>query len=294
MPSINIPFPGFYESWLSRAIDSEAEQFIEYEADERETENFPEPLRLDNELGEMHFDCMRYSKSYQYMARSYARDFNTWAGDQLGLARSEWQHDWRLEHKTRRNVPSLGLTFEEMTSPRFYNFETDRLFCTISARTVKTLFRMSKAENHTRLGAEIKERCTSYDGFHSFYPNDLQTWLTKPLAEWDENELGTLLRALLPDDDNDFMQYVLDGETASNAHDEGMDWEKWEAEKMKARAGLLREWLDSDQEEALVWRSNHADTFRAIVAADPGLFPDAEQDGGYYRCELTPDMFADA
>lgn len=296
MPSINIPFPGLYDSWLSAELDYTEEQEAEYRAEEDEEGEraFPEPLRLSvSDLAELQFDCMDYSAAYLYLAKTYTEAFDYWAGEALGFTRMEWRYSWADKRKTRVKVDRLGLIFEEMTSPREYNFTTDRIFCQVSGRVVKALFRVSKAEGHSRLEACIKERFTSRSGFISHYSNRLSDWLSKPLADWDENELGTLLRALLPEDDDSLMWATLEGETGYNALSKGMDWAKLDAAKLEKRAELLRDWLDSDAERALIWKASNLDTFRAIVAAAPELFPDAEEDGGFYRCPHTSDMFAE-
>ena len=41
----------------------------------------------------------------------------------------------------------------------------------------------------------IKERFASYNGFISFYSNDINEWLVKPFPEWDLNELSSLFCA---------------------------------------------------------------------------------------------------
>jgi len=87
----------------------------------------------------------------------------------------------------------IKLSFESMTSPREYNFETDKIFCEISYPDVKKLYRFLDKE---KLRATIKDYCTSYDGFISFYSNDLDLWCEKPLLHWDHNEVGMLFTCL--------------------------------------------------------------------------------------------------
>lgn len=298
MPSINIPFPGLYHSWLSEELDRAEELEIEHDETEREDGEaaFPAPLRLPgHEIGDALFYAMDYSAAHLYLAKAYTDAFDYWAGEALGFKRSEWRYSWAQKRKTRIQVDRLGLVFEEMTSPREYNFATDRVFCQISMRTVQALFRMSKAESHSRLEACIKARFTSRDGFISHYSNRLCDWLEKPLSDWDHNELGTLLRALLPEDsDESLMWATIEGETAFNALNAGLDWQKFQALKTEKRAELLRAWLDADPERALIWKASDPAAFGAIVAAVPDLFPDAQEDGGFYRCPETPDMFEGA
>lgn len=302
MPSVNIPFPGLYHSWLSQELDNEEERFIEYECDENEEgeKAFPEPLRIASpDLADILYRAMDYSAAHLSLAKAYTDAFDAWAGEALGFTRSGWRGVWGRKpdgsygklRRERYRFDSLGAKFEEMTSPREYNFTTDRIFCELSGRTVARLFRMSREDNHARLAACIRERFTSRDGFISHYSNRLADWLEKPLADWDHNELGTLLRALLPDDDDALMWMTLEGETGWKAMNEVLNWAKFNEFRTEKRAELLRDWLDDDREAALIWRAHNRDAFAAIVAADPAAFPDAESDGGFYRCDKTPDMF---
>ena len=71
-----------------------------------------------------------------------------------------------------------------MDSPREYNFTTDRVYAHIPVNVVLALFARSAAEGHARLRETIRERFTSYDGFHSHYDTTLDTWLERDVTEW--------------------------------------------------------------------------------------------------------------
>ena len=174
---INIPFAGFYESWYSGELDHVQERFVEYEVEKNPG--------LDPDIpNEALWHCADYGKAYDHIARAYVDQFNQYLIDEYEL--------------------DLGLKFESMQSPKFYNFETDRIFCEISEENVRKL---REAVSDPALRQAIKERFTSRSGFISSYPNHLEDW--PPLEQWDHNELGTLLVALLDDD-------------------EGWDWKIWE------------------------------------------------------------------
>jgi hypothetical protein len=237
---VNIPFPGFYESLLSGELDSIEEREAENMAEQETSAEYypdtyqPAELRLDESAyASMIFDCMNYSAAHATLARDYADTFNDVASDEVGFP--------------------LGLRFESMTSPRYYNFETDRLFCYVPEETVSRLFEMSAAEKHERLAAAIKERFTSRSGFISGYDNDLAEWLEKPVLEWDHNELGTLLRALLPDEESrgesiEWKCYyaMADSECFYNAFNDAMDWRKFGAAVQEAREEKQAELSESD------------------------------------------------
>jgi len=243
--SVNLPFPGFYDSWYSHAIDREEEQWCEYEAGEREDgeQQYPAELRLtDGELAELLFRHTTYSTAYHAVAREYVGAFDWKAGEALDLA--------------------LGLAFEEMTSPREYNFQTDRIFATVPLKTVRALFAVSKADGHKSLSAVLEDRHTSRSGFHSWYSNDLDTWLSKPVGDWDHNELGSLLLACLAIAGVDWEEFegeLYEGTDTgngefSNAWDSAVDWPAFEA----ARDDLRADKAEAAGLPVLDWRTGPA------------------------------------
>lgn len=276
MPEINIPFPGFYESHLSDAVDRELEQFVENRCEDQAAD-WPEPLRLsESDMGELSWRPMDHSAAYCDIARDYVTEFDAWAGEVLGESR--------------------GFKFSLMTSPREYNFETDRLFVTCSAAFIKRLWKMSKADEHETLRRYIADRFTSRSGFISHYRNDLESW--GALDNWDYNQLGTLLLACLElsgaDDDGMSRYWVY--ESAYQYFDAAFDFDRFDSDVAEKRAELLQAWLNEDPEACAQWRAHNAEQCAALVAADLSLFencewPEAQAVGAWYRCNKTPDMF---
>ena len=75
----------------------------------------------------------------------------------------------------RGYLPEFVLSLEnvEMTSPRYYNFETDRLWGDVELRDDwKDVIREFMEENSDWLRERIKDEWTSYDGFMSFMSNN--------------------------------------------------------------------------------------------------------------------------
>lgn len=263
--TVNIPFAGFYESKWSGGIDREEEIFCENCAREsdHETDEMHQPpeLRLnERELSEILFRHTSYDIAYKQIARDYVDSFNDAAAEYLEL--------------------KPGFRFESMTSPREYNFATDRIFCYVRYGVMVKLFRASRAEGHATLAAVIRRRFTSCSGFISHYRNDLDSWLDKPLIEWDHNELGTLLIAALERtgaDDSDFewaiYDSVSDREKFYHAWSESVDWEAFEKARTEARADKLAELADSDPQR---WQE---------LGGNPDQPP-------VTRCPYTLDMFA--
>lgn len=297
MPELNIPFPGFYESTLSGIIDSAEEQFIDYRMDETESA-FPPELRFESiDWLWRHID---HGAAHDLIARDYVETFDAIAGGLLNETRMTWVHSWAEKKKIRHTVDSCGMQFSLMTSPREYNFETDRLFVTVSNAFVGRLFKMSRDDNHTTLDATIKRRFTSCDGYVPHYSNRLSEWLEKPMGDWDYNELGTLLIACLElsggFDQWEVLEPMRYSEIGHTAFDAAFDYAGFETECTEQRATLLSEWFDLDPVAASLWRSNNRDTCAAIVASDPDLFEDVDWTtgddcGAWYKCDKTPDMF---
>lgn len=287
--SVNIPFAGFYESLYSSAIDSEEERFIEYRTEDNgETgpdyeSHWPEPLRLDaGEYADILYWATNYPAAYRTLAGFYVDAFDVIAGKTLGMSvgarRRRYQVDTRKFYSERYRQPSIRLTFEEMTSPREYNFETDRLFARLPAVVIRRLFKLSRDDNHETLAAVIAERFTHRSGFVSFYSNDLAEWLDKPLMTWDHNEIGTLLIAVLRlrgfdpsnSDDSERLYYAAtDGEGAYTAWEKAVDWQQFESKRAEKRADKLADWIKADPHAANAWIAANPEDATSITAKPP-------------------------
>jgi len=152
-----IPFSGFYCSIHDQAFDHELEYAAENYADEA-GEDIPAFLT------EALFDAVDWGQAHETYAKEYAEAFLDW----LGLTGS----------------------FESMTSPKYYNFETDRIFVEIDRDSLARAWRNTPRDELTEMA---KRRFTSRDGFISHYDPDWRTW--GRLTDWDHNQIGTLLAA---------------------------------------------------------------------------------------------------
>ena len=246
---VNIPFSGFYDSLYSAIIDGWVEQTAEHYCGEQ-ADGLPEDLKLEEaDFAEALTDAMTYSIACRNIARSYADVFNREVSEVIGF--------------------DLRLQFGDMTSPRFYNFETDKIFCAIPRATVAKLFQRSRADGHSTLEKVIARRHTSRDGFCSFYRSDLESWLEKGWQNWDHNELGTLLRAVMElsgwdrDDELDRLYYGVDDDGCFGEIDSAMDWGKYES----------------------IITAKRTEKETDFAAENPDYVPPPP------RCEFTPDLF---
>jgi hypothetical protein len=159
---IQLPFCGFYSSEADQRIDWEVESYFDKEGDGMGEQ--PENFFTDFNDWEVIRD--NYSKTYVECFE-------------------EWLADYNIE---------LTLEYSAMTSPKYYNFETDRLFVNVpQEQLIKIYHNLDKSI----LKDMILSRHTSYDGFVSFYSNDIATWQDKPLTDWDANEWHTVLLAAI-------------------------------------------------------------------------------------------------
>lgn len=71
----------------------------------------------------------------------------------------------------------VNLTIANVYSPKFYNYETDRIYYNISDDVMQEIKETVLKDYKSELIAELKERFTAYDGFIPSYPNDLETFL---------------------------------------------------------------------------------------------------------------------
>lgn len=165
-----IPFSGFYYSIHSDILDTEENQMFS-DSDEVET--------YDN-LADIFYAHVNYSK----VREEYARFYVNCLKDEIGLQFME---------------------FEEMLSPREYNFETDRVFASVSR---SDLLKMFHDVMGTVLDETIREMFTSRSGFISYYSNDINEW--PPIDEWDHNQVGAVLAAYLKKNHSDFEEKIVE------------------------------------------------------------------------------------
>jgi hypothetical protein len=150
--SAQVPFAGFYGSWHQQLIDDAEEQLFQGDSGD-----------VDHpDLYKMFWSHLPDS----VVRERYARQFVAELAKSIGIP----------------------LEFEEMVSPREYNFQTDRVFAKVSRAD---LAKMLRAVRGSRLNAEIRERFTSCSGFCSSYPNSISRW--PRIADWDHNHVGTVL-----------------------------------------------------------------------------------------------------
>ena len=207
-----IPFCGFYHS----VYDGELDYVIEHSS-----EHFAAEWGLDQfDVADAAFGHLDLTDSRKAVSETHVQFWGEAFSEETGLA--------------------IGLEFSSLTSPRFYNFETDRLFAKIALSDAQKCFDACQRDGFTELRKVIIERFTSRDGFLSCYSNRLETWLAKPLAEWDCNEIETLLIAALsihcePQEMQSEVEFAVVDHASGNGLFECVDWDAVETE-LKGKA----------------------------------------------------------
>ena len=178
-------FPGFYESAL---MDSDTSYWaikeeLEYLRDELSDEH-PEYRNLtENDL------------DFRY--RDYERDV-------AERFVSAWE--WRAPSAVVESVE-----FDEIVSPRYYNFSNDRLFGKVKLRDGwEDEMRNFIAENEEWLKERVHDDWTSYDGFCSFMDNDLDEWPEHLFVEHDERYISTMIGYMMIKEHNGKASYLRD------------------------------------------------------------------------------------
>jgi len=248
---ICLPFQGFYESWYSQALDAEESQWIEYEADERQKEEgVPEHLRLaSHEYVDILFAVTDYGECHRAVAKTYVGAFNDVFEDESSR--------YDVVGGERKFIPGikLGLEFESLQSPKFYNFETDRIFAYISDESISQLWKINEADQFESLSRVLMDRHTSYSGFHSYYKNELNAWLEKPLDEWDHNELSSLLLGALATFGGDkelalkLYEACVDCDGLYHEWQSGVDWQELDRRVAELRTEKSEAWKTAHPQE---------------------------------------------
>ena len=149
-----IPFSGFYNSIHDGNLDDALSQSFSDESGN--------PY---DGLVSRAFDLINWQAVQQAYAKGYAENF----GQAFNIK---------------------GLIFDELNSPREYNFTTDRVFVKFPLSEV---FRIKRETPRAMLEDQAREMFTSRSGFISHYSPDVKSW--GPVSTWDHNQLLALISA---------------------------------------------------------------------------------------------------
>lgn len=147
---IELPFWGFYESAHDQNLEDAIQNGFNYDYDTGE----------EIELGD-DYDDARWNADINWaeIQKGYAKAYTEEFGDRF----------------------DLDLEFVDMTSPMFYNFETDRVFANVPIDQINKI--RKEVEDHAKWSQYIKYRYTDRDGFWSNFPSDYrdEVWTAEEL-----------------------------------------------------------------------------------------------------------------
>ena len=163
---VNLPnFEGFYCSWLDSEMDNVAQMESEYYADEYNlSDDKKEEIKDD-------YFSQNYDELQVEICKTYIPHYFEAIEDEIDF--------------------ELNASFESLTSPKFYNFETDRLFVEIDDIKITMLMNWIFNNKLEKLKEVVKDRFTARSGYIPHYSNDLEAW--GDVDTWDYNQLGTAL-----------------------------------------------------------------------------------------------------
>ena len=90
-------------------------------------------------------------------------------------------------------VPSIKIAYEELESPKYYNYETDRIIGTCNYNEVKEDIKSVLNKYPNIFDFVVKKHFTSYSGFISFYSNNYKEW---DFDNLDHNQLMAVMEVL--------------------------------------------------------------------------------------------------
>lgn len=148
-----VGFIGFYES----LFDANYNLCNLLSEEEAYTFNIPRNSLVEDE--DYKFDYDNYKKS---IAVGWVETLNSHIRRELGI-------DCEME-------------FTDISSPRYYNYSTDRVFCNFKCKNFKWVVNhkiLPLMRKHKEILSKIiHDNHTSYDGFCSFMSNDFDEWYT--------------------------------------------------------------------------------------------------------------------
>lgn len=211
--SAMVPFSGFYGTWHDAEFDDVLSRMFDIEGN---------GASYASALAARFWDTIDWQRAQCAYAIDYAAAF----AHALGLKFHE---------------------FEEMKSPREYNFSTDRIFCLFDHAELCAL--LARADIAERLREVAADMFTSRSGFISFYSPDVDAW--GDLADWDHNQTGALLRAaadvVIGGDDDTFNQSsefdLMESARCNGAIDDYLWSNTTDGARMGNRCDRVARWL---------------------------------------------------
>lgn len=155
----------------------------------------------------------------------YREQFNdeTLEPDDLDINFKEYTHDVSKAfcEAFYDNTPDFvkAVTFNRLSSPKYYNFETDKVIADVELDenwqdSVMEFINNNKDELKTK----IKEDWSNRDGFWSFMPNDLDEWIEELQKDEPDSRFVEIMLGYIMKKDNEKIYYDLIDDTLDDIY----------------------------------------------------------------------------
>ena len=180
--SLSLPFfPGFYETSL---MNCDTDYFAIHEELDYYYHTEDGGNRMELTADDLDFDYAEYQK------------------DVIDAFIAAW----------KSHAPEIveDVEFDAIDSPRYYNFENDRLFCFVTLKKGwQDEMRHFIALNYDWLQERIHKEWSSRDGFISFMDNDIDGWGEKLFDECDTRYIGTMIGYMMIIENEDIYDDII-------------------------------------------------------------------------------------
>jgi hypothetical protein len=129
------------------------------------------------------------------------KDLQQWVCDNITYDYKEYETSVAkeyinvLECELKEFLPSFKAEYKEVDSPQYYNFETDKVVGLCNLEDIREEIKAYINKYPNEFKKWIKDKHSSYDGFISFYSNDVNDWDLD--GDLDHNELGSIFGFIL-------------------------------------------------------------------------------------------------
>lgn len=130
------------------------------------------------EINEDQYNEINSKETYLNISKKYVEEFNE-----------------ELE-KDLLNFGISNIQFQELWSPKFYNYSTDEIYCTLDIN-IKVLHKVLK-EHEDPFQRFLRDNYTPIDGYTPFVSNDVETYLENLLStDVDNRNISVILEYLV-------------------------------------------------------------------------------------------------
>lgn len=131
----------------------------------------------------------------------YDDDLNEWVRDNIEYDYREYESNvarhyiYAVEDALKEYLPHFKAEYKEVDSPKYYNFETDRAVGVCNLEEIREEIKAYINKNFDAFRKWIKDNHSSYDGFISYYSNNVYDWNLD--GNLDHNELMSIFSFIL-------------------------------------------------------------------------------------------------